>query len=407
MSTVQNAIVFSDLHLGRTNSYLNSRDQHFKKNRAVLVKWLKDLGDQDELILNGDFMELSLCGWDVISRDVVAFWKILLEAGVTFRRIVYIPGNHDHHFWRLSSEQVHIEKQFHQGQNLPSHEEYPHFFVDSIISNKNDNIPCDLFLKNIWTGVSRPELTIKYPHHLVKLQRQDLPELHYLFTHGHFLEDRFKPINRLIEPSHLEELEAFNNIWLEAFDYHLGHAGRLSDRVLTLVENYEEGGSEAKKKVKEILYEIYINLHKNLKLKKWQAWILKQSINYALKKVPLERKSQLLGAPLNQELKENIKKYINTYLLKRYQKDKANDLHLLCDKNIPKPFIFVFAHTHKPFSEPSPENEIELNGLTFPLINTGGWVRKDEFGTYKGENAGMLVLDKLGHRWISMAELLE
>jgi hypothetical protein len=228
-----------------------------------------------------------------------------------------------------------------------------------------------------------------------------------LFTHGHFLEDRFKPINCLIEPSHLEELEAFNNIWLEAFDYHLGHAGRLSERVLKLVENYEEGGSEAKKKVKEILYEIYSNLNKNLKLKKWQAWILKQSLNYAIKKVPLDRKSHLLGAALDSEMKKSIKTYINTYLLKRYQKDKAKDLHLLCEKNIPTPFTFVFAHTHRPFTEPGPVNEIELNGLTFPLINTGGWVRKDECGTYKGENAGILVIDKLGHRWISMGDLLE
>ena len=98
MSEIQNAVAMSDTHLGRDVGYLCSsgaNNRSFRKNKAVLIDMLNDLGPQDELILNGDILELALGGYDQVYRDVRSFFEILSETG-PFKRIVYIPGNHDH-----------------------------------------------------------------------------------------------------------------------------------------------------------------------------------------------------------------------------------------------------------------------------------------------------------------------
>ncbi|MFZ0389241.1 MAG: hypothetical protein WAN36_02195, partial [Calditrichia bacterium] len=93
MSRVTKAIILSDQHLGRDVCYLNSTTAAFAKNSEVLLQLLKSAGPQDELILNGDLLELSLAGLDEVYRDLRAFFKILAQAG-PYKRIVYIPGNH-------------------------------------------------------------------------------------------------------------------------------------------------------------------------------------------------------------------------------------------------------------------------------------------------------------------------
>lgn len=72
---------------------------------------------------------------------------------------------------------------------------------------------------------------IKFPNHMRKIGGKL-----YFFTHGYFLEDEFTPLEFLIEALSLEELEAFNIIWLEAIDYYLGHSGRFSGEVRRIVE---------------------------------------------------------------------------------------------------------------------------------------------------------------------------
>ena len=60
MSTIKSAIALSDLHLGKDKGYLYSKDSKYKNNRDAVLDLLQSLGPQDELILAGDFLELSL-----------------------------------------------------------------------------------------------------------------------------------------------------------------------------------------------------------------------------------------------------------------------------------------------------------------------------------------------------------
>ncbi len=403
MSKVNSAITLSDLHLGSENNYFHYNSPEFENNKTAVISLFKRLGKQDEIIINGDFLELSLVGLDEVYKDAREFFAILAECGL-FEKIVYIPGNHDHHFWRELVEQVYINGQLKKGDSPPGCEEFPHCFVDNRFSTKDTNRDCNIVLTSLWPEKKpMPEIVVKYPHHLLRVPTGGNKEQYYLITHGHFLEDLFKPINYLIDPARLDELEGFNNIWLEAFDYHLGQSGRLADSVRKIVVSYEEGGKEAKKTVKKILNGIRKNLTRKLKLNWLKSWLLKIGFKILFKKIPLEKKTGLYKAPLNDDLRRNTKEYINKYLLKRYQEGNKQKFHIPVDKAIPSPFTFVFGHTHLPtINLQDNEDFIEIEGERYPLVNTGGWLRND--GTKpNGENAGVLLINQQGVTWESLA----
>jgi UDP-2,3-diacylglucosamine pyrophosphatase LpxH len=408
MREVRTAVAMSDLHLGRNLGYLYSPDARFQKNRQALLDLLRRIGPQDELIINGDLLELSMVGLDEAYREIKEFFVLLAEAP-SFKRIVYIPGNHDHHFWRELAEQVCVNGRISQGMLPPSHTEYPSFFVDKYFSSFDRNLPCKIVLAELWPKDKPPvEFVVKYPHHLIKVS-YNTDWRHYLFTHGHFLEDLFTPANYLIEPARLDELEAFNNFWIEAFDYDFGRSGRLMNRVQGLVKDVERGDKKAKQEVKTILNEVYLNCVKKMRLsglKKFELCCIKSLVGFIVKEIPLEKRSGLFRAGIDESLRARIEDYIKKYITKRYRKGMAREYNFPSDQDIPLPFTFVFGHTHRPAAEDNQE-PLKINQAVFPLANTGGWLRTDGTGAANGENSGVLVIDQRGTRWESLKGKLE
>lgn len=409
MRDIKTAVAMSDLHLGRDLGYLYSANPKFQKNRQALLDLLRKLGPQDELIINGDLLELSMAGLDEAYRELKDFFVLISEVP-PLKRIVYVPGNHDHHFWRELAEHVCVNGQISQGMLPPTHQEYPSCFVDKYFSSFDQNLPCKILLAELWPKDKTPiEIVVKYPHHLIKVSADGEKKRHYLFTHGHFLEDLFTPINYIIEPARLDELEAFNNLWIEAFDYDFGRSGRLMDRVQDLVRKVEKGNKEAKQEIKGILNEVYLNCVKKLKLsglKKAVLCLAKSLVGSLVKEIPFEKRSGLFKAPIDEDLRAKIGEYIKKYITERYKKGMATKYNFPSDRDIPIPFTFVFGHTHRPAAE---ENQppIKVNDAIFPLANTGGWIRIDGTGAANGENAGVLVVDGRGTRWESLKGKLE
>jgi UDP-2,3-diacylglucosamine pyrophosphatase LpxH len=365
---------------------------------------LQQAGAQDELILNGDIMELSLAGWKDIGRELTGFFELLAESG-PFKRMVYIPGNHDHHFWRLLVEQVMLLNNLKKWDQLPDLDEYPFCFVDQKFSSKN----CNVILNHFWpAGKPMPEIVVKYPHHLLQVKNMKTAGQTYLVTHGHFLEDLFIPMNILIEPARLDELEAFNNIWLEAFHYHLGQAGRLSNRVRALLDRYEKGGRQSYQVIKKVLEEVYARINRKYRIVWPFNWMLRHAIKKIVKRVTLSRHSELFGIALNEKLKKNIKAYIQKYLLSRYKKGMKSDYHFPGEKDIPAPFTFVFGHTHRPIEDDEIAGaRIEIDDSTYPLVNSGGWLRSDTADRIQGQNAGLILIDQQGWKWQALTGQLK
>lgn len=409
MRKVKTVLAMSDLHLGRDLGYLHAGDPRFRGNRAALLGLLKEAGPQDELIINGDLLDLSTAGLDLAYRDLREFFALLSQSP-RFKRIVYIPGNHDHHFWRGLAEQSCVNERITRGDFPPSNLEYPSFFVDKHFSSADPDLPGGIILGELWPkGAAAPEIVVKYPHHLINVPTETGPSRHYLFTHGHFLEDAFTPINYLIEPARLDELEAFNNIWIEAIDYDFGRAGRLTERVLDLVKKVENHNREARQEIKRILDNVYINLARRLRLswpRRLGLYLIKGIAGSYISKMPLERQSGLFRASIDENLKARIKEYINKYIIERYRKGRAAEYNFPSDEDIPLPFTFVFGHTHTPAADDSQEF-VTIDEAAYPLASTGGWLRIDGTGAAGGENAGMLQIDPTGARWKSLKGRLQ
>jgi hypothetical protein len=389
-------------------SYLYSKDERFKKNRQALQVLLAELGSQDEVILLGDFLELAVGSLNEVYNDAKEFFSILSEAG-PYKRIVFIPGNHDHHFWRELGEEVCINERLREGSDPPGHHKYPRCFVDMRFSTADTDPASPIVLTEVWPeNKSIPEIVVKYPHHFVRIPLIGEKEEHYLFTHGHFLEDLFKPVNTIIQPAHLEELEAFNNFWLESFNYHIGHAGRLSDFVRKFLQSIGRSRLKDNPEMENMIDEIFLQLRKKGHLNWLSAWVLKYYLKRKISKISWYDNSGLYKAAVDDKLIKSIEDYIGSYIVPRYQKERAKDFDLLADMDIPLPFTFVFGHTHMPIKDQDMgETNAIVNGEVYPLLNTGGWLRTDGSGITGGENAGVLVINKTGASWRSLVGKLK
>jgi hypothetical protein len=389
-------------------SYLYSKDERFIRNSLSLKTLLEELGPQDEVILLGDLLDLAIGSLDEVYKDAREFFTVLSETG-PYKRIVFIPGNHDHHFWRELVEEVFINESLRKGSHPPGHHNYTRCFVDKRFSISRSNPTSPIVLAEVWPHHKpMPEIVVKYPHHFVRIPSNDGSEKYYVFTHGHFLEDLFKPVNYIIQPAHLEELEAFNNFWLESFDYHIGHAGRLSNFVRKFIQSFQRWGTKDNPEMENMIDELFRQMKEKGYLSWLSAWVLKFFFMGKIRKISWNENSGLYRAAVDDKLIRSIEDYIGRYIIPRYQKERAKDFDLPADSDIPIPFTFVFGHTHIPIKDEDMEkSRAIIDGKVYPLLNTGGWLRTDGPGIEGGENAGVLKINSSGVSWRSLAGQLE
>jgi UDP-2,3-diacylglucosamine pyrophosphatase LpxH len=372
MKVIKKAAVVSDLHLGEESSLLSS-----SSNIGRFAEQIARLGEIDELILIGDVMDFSLASLEEAYGNAQCFFKIICDLD-TINEIVYVPGNHDHHLWFQLVEQDGFINKLANGELPPSENEYLSRFVDKFFPQGNNGT----FLDPLFTNCQcQAKLRIKYPHHLRAFNKS-----HYLFTHGHFLEDVFKPVNIILEPGSLAELEAFNCLWLEAMWYHVGQSGRLGELVEEAYDDFKKGREEKIYQVADSAIDV---LRERAEISAVPAWVLKRYIRHKLKKLAKKQltRSSMRGTTISENLIADTKEYIDKFILCRYGRRSI-------EKQIPTPFTFVFGHTHRHFDD----SAVDIDGLEYGLINTGGWLREDQ---ENGCNAGILTIDSSGHQWNS------
>ena len=110
-------VCISDMHLGEEDSLLTNIEggnlDTGKPSEVMvkLVECLKKIIDNNKgskkptLILNGDILELALTRTNIAAMTFDRFLELIIsETNPLFDRIIYIPGNHDHHLWELARE---------------------------------------------------------------------------------------------------------------------------------------------------------------------------------------------------------------------------------------------------------------------------------------------------------------
>lgn len=155
-------VVVSDMHFGNDYGALNTAF-----NRKRLIDGIRALGQVDELVLLGDvfdFWTTSLSNALEQSRELIGALFKLENVG----RMIYIPGNHDHHVVRLyHAEQV--SARLRTGDHQP-----PSLTIPMV-----DECPVMEPLKP--EGATVP-IYMTYPWHQVSVRGRTA-----LLTHGHLL----------------------------------------------------------------------------------------------------------------------------------------------------------------------------------------------------------------------------
>ncbi len=372
-------VCLSDMHLGEEDSLLtnlktDSTDIDTTKSSPVLeelVVCLKHLISQNKkkkkptLILNGDILELALSTTNQAAMAFERFIELVMKPGEELfdKRILYIPGNHDHHLWEIARETQYVS------------------YISKVRKKARLKVPwhvTNMFVENAQSPVQGYFLTnlVKryFPHVVIEIVYPNFAVLHkeksrcVIFHHGHFIDPLYQLITILRnmafsnreKPSIIWDIEAENFAWIDFFWSALGRSGRAGSDIELVYEKMQD-----EDQFRKLLYTMIDNIDRNIDLPGIDlltARVLKMLAGAVVKKAfQMERKHS--ENPLSKNAKKGLRDYMNGPLKERILNEQ--------EQNMPSDVTFVFGHTHKPFQE-----DMNFNGYPqwVNVYNTGGWV---------------------------------
>jgi len=374
-------VCLSDTHFGEEDSLLTNlktasmdTDPSTPSPVAVrLVECLRHLISKNRarkkptLILCGDILEMALCEINEAAMAFERFLELVMESGAElFEKIVYVPGNHDHHLWESARETQYVNhiETIAPGKPLPIPWHATRMFLEE------DPTPVQsYFLKRLlqrYEHLKGVSLLVAYPN--LALFREN-GERCVVFHHGHFIEPLYTLMSTLRtlifpgreKPTDIWEIEAENFAWIDFFWSTMGRSGGAGQDVERIYEKMQD-----REAFKKLLYTLADGLAKKYDLPGWgdpmEARILKTVFGAGVDKL-VGRERKFTERPLSPDAEKGLWSYVNGPLKKQILSERGG--------NMPREVTLVFGHTHKPFQE-------DMNFKAYPewvnVYNTGGWV---------------------------------
>jgi hypothetical protein len=199
------AVVLSDLHLGEPEGILWHKDELnvidiLATKIETLSKGTNTLEDGvEELILIGDIVDLS----EAKDEEAYENTKVVLEKiieKVEVDKIVYIPGNHDHHLWVELLKEEQGEDDFDKCN--------PKIKIDESLKKKK------FFLSRCLPKWPPENLDIRYPNYKIETEKS-----FFLFDHGHLFSKTIENMTGAEEAESLDDLEELTYKFMELIWY--------------------------------------------------------------------------------------------------------------------------------------------------------------------------------------------
>lgn len=379
-------VCLSDMHLGEEDSlvtHISPGSGQVDPRRASpvlqeLLICLRDLISRNEdqtrkptLILNGDILELALSTDNQAAMVFERFLELALPQGdELFRKIIYIPGNHDHHLWESARETQYVLNYLAntspgEALRIPWHttnifmEDDPHpvpsFFLNGLLQRYGH-------LKNLSIDTVYPNFGLRRDNRVV------------IFHHGHFVESIYHLmtyLKNLIFPKldtvrrRIWDLEAENFAWIDFFWSTLGRSGEVGRDVEIIYEKMQN-----EEQFRKLLHTLAQSLAEEYDITGLGDWIDSQVteliINGLVDKLVKRERTQG-EQPLSPDAAQGLSDYLNWPLKTQIEEECINRERLF-----PREVSFIFGHTHKPFEEVRQFGAYLGDGV--PVYNTGGWV---------------------------------
>jgi len=380
----------SDLHLGAQNSVLSAIEgDGMTVDKATtsevmtrLFAGLHDLIGQlapsearPTLVLNGDILEFALATDNTALSVFEQFIDLAFPVDgepLFDDRVLYLPGNHDHHLWETARERQYA----HHIKHSPGDEPLDEPWHTTKMLDPDASIEAEVLTAIVRRRASRDTVSIAvvYPN-LGFVEPQSNQAV--LFHHGHFTEPLYRLMSTLQhdlfpaqEPGpDIWDWESDNFAWIDFFWSALGRSGVVGADVGALYTMLQSP---------KALDWLAGNLSTSIAARRGPTYVqpvtravVRRILTTAIAKAsPLERAH--VTAPLSDRAEDGLVAYLEGPLLRQLQAEDP-------DRDRPgttpaggRECTFVFGHTHKPFERIFPD----VAGWTYPIrvLNTGGWV---------------------------------
>ncbi len=355
------AVVVSDLHIGQDQSLLTAlaggrvqpaRPSAVLERMMTLIDELVGAGPPPTLVLLGDALELALSSLDVSGEAFRQFSRLWQRDGrPLFSRVVYVPGNHDHHVWETARQDAYVERM--TAQRLPPVRHTTPAQGGGAVPSRLLRALCPA---DIPVEVRYPNLVLGNADKCVVL------------THGHYAESLYGAMSELRKaafpaarmPTTVEELERENFAWIDFFWSAMGREGPVGHDVEVI---YDSLAFPAKLRrigdnlANAIVRHAHASGIRAFIERKAARWI----VDLALHKVlAAERENPKVA------LSASGRAGLSHYLTGPVRAQLESELG-----RVPASVSVVFGHTHKPF-----EQAWDIDGYagSVQVFNTGGWV---------------------------------
>ena len=195
------------------------------------IKYLIILGDMWDLAMNNQESSFGLS--TVLFRRINELDRGI-DIGGLFENIIYVPGNHDHHFWEMIQEKYWVTDRLEKGLEPLEMPRTISLTVDAATGAVegsgghpgNPEIPLHNLVSSLLGLDGSTPVYVAYPH--IFLKNHDGG--YTLMTHGHLFEPNWNMVTmmfgELMEqngiPTTIRNIEMFNAITTEMHSYALG-----------------------------------------------------------------------------------------------------------------------------------------------------------------------------------------
>ncbi|MEB3416821.1 metallophosphoesterase [Alteriqipengyuania sp. WL0013] len=393
-------LVMSDLHLGAKESLLTHADEEGnilpdpsptlaafgKAMRATFEAMEIDEGGV-QLVLLGDVLDLGLSPFGKVSHSFLQFLDVLQPEGaakVFAPDIVYIPGNHDHHMWRMTQDQqfvTELERSGHANAGDPKqrmddddsiHRDILHTTRLTAYPDLPCRMLCALMQRHAYFREGRSR--IAYPNWAIV---SDDGNRAVAMHHGHYIDSMYRSLSNLrgwltgdkMRPDTMLELEQQNGPWIDFLWSDLGSAGLIGAGADTLYETLLDAGAShafaqtmARRITDALRAKTGIQPTTELKFGVTVKEMVQAAVDLTAGRGAEQQRDGYRSVMTPSEV-DDLRWYIGTPL--------ANQFAASPTGIVPDGLSFIFGHTHKPF-----QDQLAIDRYAHPVsvFNTGGWV---------------------------------
>jgi hypothetical protein len=379
-------LCLSDLHLGAAYSLLTHIDPDGKvapdAPGAVLTAFAAALRDtvsrlsDDQLptlVLMGDVLDMGLSSAGEVARAYLRFVDALFPAGerpVFAKQLICIPGNHDHHLWRMAQDDQLLAQITGRDQDLEND------LIKLTPLLATPSLPCRLLTQLMRTRahLSDAAVNVAYPNlGLLDAAGRRAVVLH----HGHYVDALYRVMSRLNAwlsgvdnpPRTVRALESQNGPWIDFLWSDLGSAGAIGRDATTLYETMLDAGAAhtfaetvSDRLLADLGASYGLRAETQLSHGVTLGEVVRGLIDLTAGRAAESQRDGYRTVLTSDEITD-LRWYLGGPVAAQFHEEGT--------KRLPAELSFVFGHTHKPFQD---QISVEPYALPVSVFNTGGWV---------------------------------